>query len=410
MNARICIGAICILGAAPAAASEADSIRIARIRGYMAQNLERLPNYTCTQTIERSVRPAKGRRFQLLDTLRLEVALVSGKELFAWPGSGKFDDRDLAEIIGGGTSGNGNFGIFARSIFLTGVARFSYLGLVEREDRTVYTYSFRVPRAQSGYKLKVNEAEGIAGYRGRFEVDAESFDVVSLDVMTDDDIPSHVPIKSTYTKMRYQRMTIGAGEFLLPESSELSIVDSAGNQSRNAVQLSGCKQYGTESAISFADPPPDGPAPAPPPSAAAGPAMGDLPDGLLIEAEMDTPLHFPGSAVGDLVEGRVVSDTKRKGVVMIPKGAAVRGRLGPFGPIPARVPTLGVTIRLTEIDLPGGRAEIQGVVDRILPLGMAGARLSVDNKGIIFIVSGSRRELARGTRIWWRLEPKTEKR
>jgi hypothetical protein len=34
----------------------------------------------------------------------------------------------------------------------------------------------------------------------------------------------------------------------------------------------------------------------------------------------------------------------------------------------------------------------------------------VDNSGIIYIVSGNRRELARGSRIWWRLEPKPEKR
>ena len=414
MKTRRWAWAVCLLGAVESTvASEADDIRIGRIRGYMAQNLERLPNYTCTQTIERSVRPARGRRFQLLDTLRLEVALVNGKELFAWPGSGRFDDRDLADIVGGGTSGNGNFGIFARAIFLTGVTRFSYLGVVERDDRAVYAYSFRVPRAVSGYKLKVNEAEGIAGYHGRFEVDSVSFDVVSLDVMTDDEIPPHVPIRRTSTKMRYHRMTIGAGEFLLPESSELSITDFDGNESRNTVQLSGCRQYGTESVISFADPPPDAPAPAPPPAmpARSGPAVGALPDGLLVEAEIDTPLRFPGSAVGDLVEGRVVSDTKRKGVVMIPKGTAIRGRLGPFGPIAAaRVPTLGVTIRLTEIDLPGGRAEILGIVDRILPLGMAGARHSVDNKGTIYIVSGSRLELARGTRIWWRLEHKTEKR
>ena len=110
----------CLLAICPAAltADDAASIRIARIRAHMADNLQRLPNYTCTQTIERSTRPARSRRFQLVDTLRLEVALVNGRGLFAWPGSGKFDDRELGEIIGSGASGNGNFGLHARSIFL----------------------------------------------------------------------------------------------------------------------------------------------------------------------------------------------------------------------------------------------------------------------------------------------------
>jgi hypothetical protein len=391
------------------AADEAGKIRIARIRSHMAENLERLPNYTCTQTIERSFRPAKTRRFQLIDTLRLEVALVNGKELFAWPGSGKFDDREISEIIGSGASGNGNFGLHARAIFLGHNAQFEYLGEVEKEDGRVYQYSYRVPQRLSGFRLRVGKAEGVAGYAGRFEAETDSLDVISLDVIANDEIPPAVPIKEASTKMRYRRMTIGEGNFLLPESSELAITDTSGDENRNVVHLSGCKQYGTESVISFADPPPESDVPALPPS--PKPDVGELPTGLSFEMELDTRLAFPGAAIGDLVEGHVTSDAKKKGAVMIPKGAAVRGRLLNFTPLPgARMPTLGVTIRLLEIDLPGGRAEIHGIVERILPIGMAGARLSVDNSGIIYIVTGNRRELTRGSRIWWRLEPKPEKR
>jgi hypothetical protein len=393
-------------------ADEAAKIRIGRIRSHMADNLVRLPNYTCTQTIERSFRPAKTRRFQLVDTLRLEVALVNGKELFAWPGSGKFDDREISEVIGSGASGNGNFGLHARAIFLGYNAQFEYVGEVEKEDLRVYQYSYHVPMRLSGYRVKAGSAEGIAGYNGRFEAETDSLDVVSLDVFANNEIPPHVPIQEASTKMRYRRMTIGEGSFLLPESSELAITDLRGNENRNVVHLSGCKQYGTESVISFADPPPVLEAPALPAAVpSVKPELGELPAGLSFEMELETGLAFPGAAIGDLIEGRVTSEAKKKGAVMIPKGAAVRGRLINFVPLAgARTPILGVTIRLMEIDLPGGRAEINGVVERILPLGMAGARLSVDNSGIIYIVSGNRRELARGSRIWWRLEPKPEKR
>ena len=407
----------CLLAASPAAwaADDAAAIRIARIRAHMADNLQRLPNYTCTQTIERSVRPARSRRFQLLDTLRLEVALVDGRELFAWPGSGKFDDRELGEIIGSGASGNGNFGLHARSIFLGREAQFQFAGEVDLEDRRVYQYVYRVPMLRSGFKLKSGAAEGIAGYHGRFEAETDTLDVVSLDVLADTEIPPHVPIREASTKMRYRRMTIGSGDFLLPESSELAITSLTGDESRNVVALSGCKQYGTESVISFADPPPEETTPAtptPPPSAAgaSSKSIGELPVGLDFEASLETALSFPGAAVGDLVEGRLTSDAKKKGAVMIPKGTLVRGRLLAFGYLAnARVPTLSVTIRLNEIDLPGGRAEVRGVAERIVAVGAAGSRLGVDN-GVIYIVSNSRRELARGSRIWWRLEQKTETR
>ena len=409
MRASDWVVAIFLTGAA-FGADEAGKIRIARIRANMARNLERLPNYTCTQTIERSVRLARTRRFRLLDTLRLEVALVGGKELFAWPGSGKFDDRELSQIVGGGASGNGNFGLHARAIFLGGFANFEYLGEVETEEGRVFQYSFRVPQSWSGYRLRFGTAEGIAGYHGRFEADTASLDVVSLDVVADEEIPPHLTLLEAATRMRYHRMKIGGGDFLLPEGSELSITGYQGDESRNVVHLSGCKQYGTESVISFADPPPAEAAPVPPPLATTAPSVGELPSGLMFESDLETQLEFPGAAIGDQIEGKLTSDAKKKGVVMIPKGTLVRGRLLAFGSIPgARVPTLGITIRLHEVELPGGRAEIRGVADRILPLGSAGARLSVDN-GIIYFVSGNRRVLVRGSRIWWRLEQSSEKR
>lgn len=404
------IGVWLSLGLAAAGGTDqAARVRIERIRVQMSENLQRLPNYTCTQTIERSRRRARGRRFELLDTLRLEVALVNGKELFAWPGSGKFDDREISEIIGGGTSGNGNFALHARAVFLGGGTRFRFVGEVELEDRRVYQYEYQVPRAASGYKLRVDKVEGIAGYSGRFEAETDTLDVVALDV-TADDIPSHVPLKEASAKMRYRRMQIGSGEFLLPEGSELALTDLEGNDARNVVQLTGCKQYGTESVISFAE------ALTAEETAAVAPAavaprgeVGELPAGLIFETALDTPLYFPGAAIGDLVEARVVSDAKRKGAVMIPKGSIARGRLVGFRPVAnARTPTLSVAIVLNELELPGGKAEVRGLIERISPVALGGMRVAVDDRGVLFLSAGTSRGLGRGMRFWWRLEARPQ--
>ena len=48
---------------------------LAPIKAKMADNLARLPNYTCLQTIERSHRDARKKRFERQDLVRLEVAL-----------------------------------------------------------------------------------------------------------------------------------------------------------------------------------------------------------------------------------------------------------------------------------------------------------------------------------------------
>ena len=64
---------------------------LARIRARVVRDLNQLPNYTCLATIERSSQEANSKRFQLVDLVRLEVALVDNTEIFAWPGSRGFE-------------------------------------------------------------------------------------------------------------------------------------------------------------------------------------------------------------------------------------------------------------------------------------------------------------------------------
>src|ERR1700730_15645627 len=82
---------------------------LTQIRGKMALNLAQVPNYTCTETIERSEKQSPKQKFQPLDKVRLEVALVGGRELLSWPGAGKFEERDLGDFVGGGTTASGDY-------------------------------------------------------------------------------------------------------------------------------------------------------------------------------------------------------------------------------------------------------------------------------------------------------------
>src|SRR5271165_376307 len=108
-----------------------DLEALSRIRTRMIFNLQHQPNYTCVETIERASRSKSTARFKIIDTLRLEVGLVDGKEMFAWPGSKKFEDSDLTKIVTSGAIGNGNFATHARALFETRAATFHYLGVVD---------------------------------------------------------------------------------------------------------------------------------------------------------------------------------------------------------------------------------------------------------------------------------------
>jgi hypothetical protein len=222
-----------------------------RIRGKMAENLEHLPDYTCRMTIERSARRSPDEPFQTLDTVRLEVSYVGGKEMFAFPGAGGFEEKGIEEMVRGGTIGTGSFALHAKSVFLGEATRFTYVGkTTEPQGRSGVQYDFRVPRAGSRYVLRAGGEPAVVGYRGSFRVDAETLDLIRLQVETDD-IPSSLPIARTGETMEYGRVKIGTATFLLPRSAELIVRHASGAESRNRICFEGCRQYSGESVIRF---------------------------------------------------------------------------------------------------------------------------------------------------------------
>ena len=300
-----------------------EILLLARIKARAAENLQRLPNYTCTQTIERSRRSGKARKFEPLDTLRLEVALVEGKELFSWPGAGKFEEKGIGDIVGGGGAiGNGSFALHARSIFLSRWPVFKHLGETTLNGRRAIRYEYRVPQMLSAYQIRVGPNQAFVEYHGSFWVDADTLDLIRLDVHADNP-PSNLNLSEASDAMEYQRVRIGGGDFLLPQSSELMMIDMLGNASRNRTHFSGCRQYAGESKLSFVEPSPDvaTPTPAPPPRPI------QLPPGLTVDVRLQTPIQSGRSATGDLVTAMVGRDVKNHSEIVAPKGAVLTGRI-----------------------------------------------------------------------------------
>ncbi len=321
----ICLSSAQSLGSENAAlqALSPDVLLLARIKAKAAENLQRLPNYTCTQTNERSRRRGKARKFEPVDTLRLEVALVEGKELFAWPGAGKFEEKGIGEIVGRGAAiGNGSFALHAKSVFLSHSPTFTYVGETTLNGRRADRYDYRIPQMLSGYQIRIGPNQAFVEYHGSFWVDADTLDLIRLEVRADNPPPSLNLAEASET-MEYQRARIGGSDFLLPESSELVMIDLLGNESRNQTRLSACRQYAGESKLSFAEPASDVAAPAPTPQ--AKPIR--LPAGLTVEVRLQTPIQSGRSATGDPVTALVGRDVKKDGEIVAPKGAVLTGRI-----------------------------------------------------------------------------------
>lgn len=298
-----------------------DLLLLAQIKTKMRANLERLPNYTCRMEIERGRRILPARRYQLIDRVRLEVALLGGRELFAWPGASEFEEREIRDLLPGGMTGTGNFGLHARSVFVSEVATFRRAPDEERDGRPQVRFDFSVPRFASGWTLKMGALSGVSGYRGSLWADRETLELRRLAIIAHD-ISEYLDVSATTETVDYQAATLSGGRFLLPALSVSTMSDRAGNESINRTEFTSCRHFSGESTISFADPG-DLTAPPEPPK----PVTFALPAGLQIRLDIETEIEFGRSAIGDEVRARVAETIRLGKQVLLPKGAIARGRV-----------------------------------------------------------------------------------
>jgi len=342
----------------PASSNEQRSLQgslLTLIRTKMADNLSRLPNYTCLQTIERSHRGVGKKRFNRQDLVRLEVALVEGRERFAWPGAQRIEETDLSKLLETGVFGSGNFGIFARAIFLTDTAQFDYAGETHFEGRAAIQFRYRVSAGVSDYRIRVNQQEAAVGYHGDFWVDARTLDLLRLQVKADN-VPTFLNLDLADNAINYARTQIGGADFLLPRTSEVVMRDLDGNENRNRTSFGQCRQFSGASILSFDDP--NLTAAKQAATAGVGP-QGEiqLPREFRAEASLETPLDAEETAVGDPVSVRLKDPLKRDGMIVAPKGGVIHGRV-------VRAEHKGDTylLRLSfeSLDFDSGRADLRG--------------------------------------------------
>jgi hypothetical protein len=427
-----CVGAILAAAFTAPAQVDPDVLLLARVKARMAENLARLPNYTCTETIERSLRRARGRRFELLDTLRLEVALLEGKEMFAWPGAGRFEDREIRDFAPpGGAIGNGNFAGHVRAVFKGQGPVFQFAGREVRDGRATLRFDFSVAQVFSGFEVRAGQASAVVGFRGSFWADETTLNLTRLEVHAVD-IPPALGVKESIDIMDYSLARIGASDFLLPAASEMTMTDMLGNENRNRIRFSGCRQYSGQSVISFEESAPSTAQPAP-----SGPKRTmELPADLPLTIELTSLIESGRTAVGDPVTAAVLRDTRWKGQLVAPKGAVLSGRLKRLERrmdnywIPGRTPVSYhvVGIEFDTLEFESTRAAFSGVLQEIGPLAVPGMQSAGSQPAVIgggrgpaplsddlrtgvglFLVRGDTIRIGRGFRMTWKVLPRPQR-
>ena len=284
-------------------------------RDKVLDNSRRMPRYTCVETVSRTqYHPPEnpptcesliaGRRLvtprgglALRDRLRLDVAVVDGSEIFSWAGAGKFETHDVDKLVGDGASGSGEFGSFLASVFGNAPDAIRFAGL----RNSLAQFEYNVPVNRSNYRYRTTRPGRIIGYHGTFSVDPSDADVEQLIVEADQFAVDDEVCRVRHS-LRYSRVKIGGGDFMLPEVSTMDALYRNGAESLNDTRFSDCREYVGESTIRFDDV-----------ETAAGPAaaknaLQPLPPKIRLLIGLSKPINTEIAAAGDPVEGVLLRD------------------------------------------------------------------------------------------------------
>ncbi len=285
------------------------------------RDLERLPDFVCTQTVERFSRADSLDTWRKSDTLHFEVAVVGSRELYARPGERKFDSRPLAEMVGRGTIGTGQFSNLAKLVFATGAAQFTFRGRGQRYGRDAYEWDYDVPLENSGYKLRSGPAESKVAFQGTFWVDVQTLDLIRLEVQAYD-MPQELGLAQADTDVVYSRIPIEGVGTLLPINASLRVMAVDGEEDLNRTRLDRCRQYTTESAIRF--------------DAIGGAGLSEadrlrptreteiaqmqIPVGAILDFALDNAFDPETASLGEEVSVTLIRPLKQNDSVLLPEG------------------------------------------------------------------------------------------
>jgi hypothetical protein len=355
-------------------------------REKIVENIERLPKYTCLQTVHRlrfEAVPASrvpscsgaGHAMMLAwtDRFKLDVTVSEGAEIFSWAGDQRFQSEYVEKIVGGGMTGTGDFGPFLMSIFGGRASQYEYLGLEQDKGRALAAYRYNVPVSTSSYQIKIGPRPDdlvALAYEGKFWIDPQNAELIKMTI----EVPNPPRESETCrieTTIDYRQARIGHSDFLLPRLTVLNMLDMEARRYENRIEYASCREFGSES-VFRTDPEPSAGA------SDVSKTRAAIPPGKTIRIAMRSKIDSESSFAGDAIDGQLLTAIG----AVIPKGAIVHGRIVRFEQeyAPSHYFTLGLQfhsvelngseVPLTLIAMNRGKKILAGPIERRQGIGM----------------------------------------
>jgi len=346
------------------------------VQSKVADSVDRMPRYMCTQTIDRSQYepdipnsstrcgegPTEGLKTHLTtaDRLRLDVGIGATSEIYSRVVENRFNDRDLLDVVREGAISTGSFAAFLTAIFRTDAADFTYHRETTLNGRSVAEFGFRVLYKRSHYLYDSGQHRVVTGYGGTFLVDRQTADLVRLTIRTSQ-LPKETGACYASTTLDYGRVRLKGADFLLPAESLLQIVVNGGGEDVNRTVFSGCHEFLGESSITFD--PPSQHAVAVDADDSAASKVPLIPKGLHFRAALAQVIDTRTAAGGDPVKATLLTPLQDGKKVFAPAGAAVAARILRIRRYYGRSPELQLDIRLETVDAGGDSIPLEAEPD-----------------------------------------------
>lgn len=209
-----------------------------------------LPNFICTEAIERYLEPGQ----RPYDTLRIQLSYFNRKEDYRVMNPDGQEAQISHDQLHGSIS-KGEFGSELTEIFsASSQTEFQWDHTTTLRKRPANVYFFRIPLAHSPDTVEALTREGSvvnakASQQGFVSINAATNHVMRISWQSEN-VPLNFAMQSGTTQLDYDFIDIGGESHLLPVAAEIRL-DSPGERNWNHVEFRNYRKFAADSNITF---------------------------------------------------------------------------------------------------------------------------------------------------------------
>jgi hypothetical protein len=210
-----------------------------------------LPNFIATETIRRSEQQVRSKKWDLLDTLTVDVAFSEEGERYQLVAiNGEPANKTYHQLQG--IQFEGEFGTLLRWVFRPeSETTFHWERSAELRRRPMNVFSYSVDQNHSEYKVfGPNHQSMFAAFSGMVFVDGDTGQVMRIT-----DMPSGIPeswqIETESESVDYGFVDIAGKGFLLPVQAEATFAVRRGSPFRNEIEFGNYRKFSADLILKF---------------------------------------------------------------------------------------------------------------------------------------------------------------